>query len=80
MVLGLPSHQLSCFATLANLSQDLPLGANAPLSQDGFQCTGVWGRWGMARLIMAWCPLPFDPRREFLRMCSVSLALRRGNM
>ena len=27
--------------TSANLSQDLPLGVQVPLSQDGFQCKGM---------------------------------------
>ena len=29
---------------LANLSQDLPLGAHAPLSQDGSRRKGAWGK------------------------------------
>ena len=34
----------------------------------------------LASPIMGWCPLLFDPQGDFLRMCSVSLAPRMGNM
>ena len=75
-----PSGQLSCFVSMANLSQDPSLCAHTPLSQDGFQCKGllrVGGRW---QDLWYWRPLPLDPWEVFPCMCSVSPAPWRRHM